>query len=84
MSAGLWLAGYIETSGFKPVTFVLSTVLFAHIPAAVGAVLNCEYLTVGANCSPYERHFFVNLSGVFSLLAMVTKAVWTFLTQKDK
>jgi len=50
----------------------------------VGAVLYCEYLAVGAYCAPYECHFVFMSPGTLSVLAMVTKAVWTFLTQKDK
>jgi len=63
---------------------VLCAVLFAQVSAAVGAVLYCEYLAVGAYCAPYECHFVFMSPGTLSVLAMVTKAVWTFLTQKDK
>jgi hypothetical protein len=80
----LWLSGYFVVSGFEPVAFVLCAVLFAQVSAAVGAVLYCEYLAVGAYCAPYECHFVFMSPGILSLLVMVTKAVWTFLTQKDK
>jgi len=59
-------------------------VLFAQVSAAVGAVLYCEYLAVGAYCAPYECHFVFMSPGFLIVLVMVTKAVWTFLTQKDK
>jgi hypothetical protein len=52
-----WLAGYFEASGFEPVAFVLCAVLFAQVSAAVGAVLYCEYLAVGAYRPPNECHF---------------------------
>ncbi len=63
---------------------MLRAVLFAQVSAAVGAVLYCEYLAVGADRAPYKRHFLFHVSGSFIVLALVTKAVWTFLTQKDK
>ena len=53
---GLWLAGDIEASGFEPVAFVLCAVLFAQVSAAVGTVLYCQYLAVGAYCAPYQCH----------------------------
>ena len=62
---------------------MLRAVLFAQVSAAMGAVLYREYLAVGADCSPNECHFFMS-PGFLSVLALVTKAVWTFLTQKDK
>ncbi len=62
-AVGLWLAGHIEASGFEPVAFVLCAVLFAHVSAAVGAVLYCEYLAVCAYRSPNERHFLFHVSG---------------------
>jgi hypothetical protein len=84
MPDGLWLAGDFEASGFEPVAFMLRAVLFAKVSAAVGTVFDCQYLAVGADCAPYECHFCFISPGVLSLLAMVTKAVWTFPTQKDK
>jgi len=78
------LAGYFEASGFEPVAFVLRAVLFAQVSAAVGTVLYCQYLAVGADYSPYKCHFCFISPGILSVLAMVTKAVWTFPTQKDK
>jgi len=47
------LAGYVEASSFEPVAFVLRTVLFAQVSAAVGTVLYRQYLAVGAYCAPY-------------------------------
>jgi len=78
------LAGDFEASGFEPVAFVLRAVLFAQVSAAVGAVLYSENLAVGTYRSPYECHFCFMSPGILSVLALVTKAVWTFLTQKDK
>ena len=49
----LWLAGYVEASGFEPVAFVLGAVLFAQVSAAVGTVFYCQNLAVGAYCAPY-------------------------------
>jgi len=49
----LWLAGYVEASGFEPVAFVLGAVLFAQVSAAVGTVFYCQNLAVGAYCTPY-------------------------------
>ncbi len=59
---GLWLAGYVEASGFEQVAFVLRAVLLAQVSAAVGTVLYCQYLAVGAYCAPHECHF-VSFSG---------------------
>ena len=78
------LAGHFVASGFEPVAFVLRAVLFAQVSTAMGTVLYCEYLAVVAYNAPYERHLVFMSPGVFTVLAMVTKAVWTFPTQKDK
>ncbi len=78
-------AGHVVASGFEPVAFVLGAVLLAQISAAVGAVLYCQYLAVVANDAPNECHFLIScLRGFSSVLVLVTKAVWTFPTQKDK
>jgi hypothetical protein len=79
---GLSSAGYFVVSGFESVAFVLCAVLFAQVSAAVGAVLYCEYLAVGAYCAPYECHFVFMSPGFLSVLAMVTKAFGHFLLKK--
>jgi len=66
---GPWLAGYFVVSGFEPVAFVLCAVFFAQVSAAVGAVLYCEYLAVGAYCAPYECHFVFHVSGNFQRIS---------------
>jgi hypothetical protein len=80
----LWLASNFEASGFEPVTFVLSAVLLAQVSAAVRTVLYCEYLAVVAYDAPYECHSCFMSPGILRPLVLVTKAVWTFPTQKDK
>jgi hypothetical protein len=46
------LACDFEASGFESVAFVLTAVLLAQVSTAVGAVLYCEFLAVGADDAP--------------------------------
>jgi hypothetical protein len=45
-------AGDCEVSRVEAFTVVLGRMLFAIVFGAVGAVFNCQYLTVGAYGSP--------------------------------
>jgi hypothetical protein len=64
------LACYFVASGFETVAFVLRAVLLAQVSAAVGAVLYCEYLAVGAYRAPYECHFLFHVSGSFHRISV--------------